>query len=86
MGEHRPVHEVGTGDLQGDAVRHLEIGMSPRLLHGADDVACGTLQLELRRDVGVEDDETAARQRYLEEGTPLRPSGNVDIRAAFWRP
>jgi alkylated DNA nucleotide flippase Atl1 len=27
-----------------------------------------------------------ARQRYLEEGTPLRPSGNVDIRAAFWRP
>ena len=27
-----------------------------------------------------------ARQHYLEEGTPLRPSGNVDIRAAFWRP
>ena len=27
-----------------------------------------------------------ARQRYLEEGTPLRPSGNVDIRTAFWRP
>ena len=27
-----------------------------------------------------------ARQRYLEEGTPLRPSGSVDIRQAFWRP
>jgi alkylated DNA nucleotide flippase Atl1 len=27
-----------------------------------------------------------ARQAYLEEGTPLRPSGNVDIAAAFWRP
>jgi alkylated DNA nucleotide flippase Atl1 len=27
-----------------------------------------------------------ARQGYLEEGTPLRPSGNVDIRVAFWRP
>jgi alkylated DNA nucleotide flippase Atl1 len=27
-----------------------------------------------------------ARQAYLEEGTPLRPSGNVDIGRAFWRP
>lgn len=27
-----------------------------------------------------------ARQCYLEEGTPLRPSGNVDINRAFWRP
>lgn len=27
-----------------------------------------------------------ARQSYLAEGTPLRPSGNVDIRRAFWRP
>jgi len=27
-----------------------------------------------------------ARQCYLEEGTPLRPSGNVDIKRAFWRP
>jgi alkylated DNA nucleotide flippase Atl1 len=27
-----------------------------------------------------------ARQCYLEEGTPLRPSGNVDIEAAFFRP
>ena len=27
-----------------------------------------------------------ARQYYLEEGTPLRPSGNVDLRQAFWRP
>jgi alkylated DNA nucleotide flippase Atl1 len=27
-----------------------------------------------------------ARQRYLEEGTPLRPTGNVDIRRAFGRP
>jgi alkylated DNA nucleotide flippase Atl1 len=27
-----------------------------------------------------------ARQRYLEEGTPLRPTGNVDIRRAFWSP
>jgi alkylated DNA nucleotide flippase Atl1 len=30
------------------------------------------------------DDE--ARQNYLAEGTPLRPSGAVDIKAAFWRP
>jgi alkylated DNA nucleotide flippase Atl1 len=27
-----------------------------------------------------------ARPHYLEEGTPLRPSGNVDLRQAFWRP
>ena len=27
-----------------------------------------------------------ARQSYLEEGTPLRPSGNVDINRAFWSP
>ena len=27
-----------------------------------------------------------ARQCYLEEGTPLRPSGNVDIKRAFWLP
>jgi alkylated DNA nucleotide flippase Atl1 len=27
-----------------------------------------------------------ARQAYLEEGTPLRPSGNVDIGRAFFRP
>jgi alkylated DNA nucleotide flippase Atl1 len=27
-----------------------------------------------------------ARQAYLEEGTALRPSGNVDIKQAFWRP
>ena len=27
-----------------------------------------------------------ARQAYLEEGTPLRPSGRVDLVAAFWQP
>ena len=27
-----------------------------------------------------------ARQAYLEEATPLRPSGNVDLRAAYFRP
>ena len=27
-----------------------------------------------------------ARPYYLDEGTPLRPTGNVDIRQAFWRP
>jgi alkylated DNA nucleotide flippase Atl1 len=27
-----------------------------------------------------------ARQAYLEEGTPLRRSGSVDIVAAFWAP
>ena len=30
------------------------------------------------------DDE--ARQAYLEEGTPLRPSGAVDLGRAFWPP
>jgi len=30
--------------------------------------------------------EHEARQRYLEEGTALRASGDVDIRAAFWEP
>ncbi|MGY2702487.1 MULTISPECIES: MGMT family protein [unclassified Nocardioides] len=30
--------------------------------------------------------EGEARQHYLEEGTPLRPTGNVDIKKAFWRP
>ncbi|HEX2892453.1 MAG TPA: MGMT family protein [Marmoricola sp.] len=27
-----------------------------------------------------------ARQAYLAEGTPLRPSGAVDVRAAVWLP
>ena len=27
-----------------------------------------------------------ARQAYLEEGTPLRPSGAVDLREAYWQP
>ena len=27
-----------------------------------------------------------ARQAYLAEATPLRPSGNVDLRRAFYRP
>ena len=27
-----------------------------------------------------------ARQEYLAEGTPLRPSGSVDMRAAVWLP
>ena len=27
-----------------------------------------------------------ARQEYLAEGTPLRPSGAVDVRAAIWWP
>ena len=27
-----------------------------------------------------------AHQEYLSEGTPLRPSGAVDIRAAVWLP
>ncbi len=27
-----------------------------------------------------------ARQAYLAEATPLRPSGNVDLAAAFWDP
>lgn len=30
--------------------------------------------------------EDGARPHYLEEGTPLRPSGAVDIAAAFWEP
>jgi len=28
----------------------------------------------------------AARQAYLEEGTPLRASGGVDLRRALWLP
>ena len=27
-----------------------------------------------------------ARQAYLEEGTPLRASGRIDLPQAFWRP
>ena len=27
-----------------------------------------------------------ARQHYLEEGTPLRESGRVDLRHAYWQP
>jgi alkylated DNA nucleotide flippase Atl1 len=27
-----------------------------------------------------------ARARYLDEGTPLRPSGRVDLSQAFWQP
>ena len=27
-----------------------------------------------------------ARRAYLEEGTPLRPSGSVDIVRAYWEP
>jgi len=27
-----------------------------------------------------------ARQAYLEEGTPLKPSGRIDLARAFWHP
>lgn len=30
--------------------------------------------------------EGEARRHYLEEGTPLRASGSVDIKRAFWQP
>lgn len=30
--------------------------------------------------------ECEAQQHYLEEGTPLRRSGSVDIERAFWMP
>ena len=30
--------------------------------------------------------DSEARQQYLAEGTPLRPSGAVDIEAAVWLP
>ena len=30
--------------------------------------------------------DVGARPHYLEEGTPLRPTGSVDIKQAFWRP
>ena len=30
--------------------------------------------------------EENARPHYLDEGTPLRPSGAVDMTAAFWEP
>ena len=30
--------------------------------------------------------EVDARPHYLDEGTPLRPTGGVDMRAAFWDP
>jgi alkylated DNA nucleotide flippase Atl1 len=39
--------------------------------------ADGTLPESLRPD---------ARARYLEEGTPLRPDGRVDMRQAVWIP
>jgi alkylated DNA nucleotide flippase Atl1 len=29
---------------------------------------------------------TEARARHRDEGTPLRPSGKVDLVAAFWEP
>jgi alkylated DNA nucleotide flippase Atl1 len=30
--------------------------------------------------------EADARQHYLEEGTPRRPSGAIDMREAYWEP
>lgn len=39
--------------------------------------ADGTLPEHLQDD---------ARQAYLEESTPLRPSGAVDLPAAYWQP
>ncbi|HEX3929127.1 MAG TPA: MGMT family protein [Nocardioides sp.] len=30
--------------------------------------------------------EVEARPRYLDEGTPLRPGGSVDVKRALWRP
>jgi alkylated DNA nucleotide flippase Atl1 len=30
--------------------------------------------------------ESGARHHYLDEGTPLRPSGAVDMTRAFWEP
>ena len=39
-----------------------------------------------RRRVLPPSHEENARPHYLDEGTPLRPSGAVDMAAAFWEP
>ena len=39
-----------------------------------------------RRRIAPRSHADEARQAYLEEGTPLRPSGSVDIRRAVWLP
>ena len=37
------------------------------------------------RDLPLSHDDEA-RARYLDEGTPLRPSGRIDMPRAFWQP
>jgi alkylated DNA nucleotide flippase Atl1 len=40
----------------------------------------------VRADGSLPPSHVEAREHYLEEGTPLRPTGNVDLTRAFWRP
>jgi alkylated DNA nucleotide flippase Atl1 len=40
----------------------------------------------VRADGSLPPSHDDARQAYLEEGTPLRPSGKVDLNRAFWQP
>jgi hypothetical protein len=41
----------------------------------------------VRADGSLPDSHQAeARQEYLAEGTPLRPSGAIDLRSAVWFP
>jgi alkylated DNA nucleotide flippase Atl1 len=40
----------------------------------------------VRADGSLPPSHQDARQAYLEEATPLRPSGRVDLAKAFWHP
>ena len=87
--EQVPRGRVTTYGAIAEAVGPVAGGGGPRLVgsvmasHGGPvpwwRVVCADGSLPPSHDV-------EARPPYLEEGTPLRPSGNVDLRQAFWRP
>jgi alkylated DNA nucleotide flippase Atl1 len=86
--EQVPRGRVTTYGALADAL-HDTFGRGPRAvarvmsLHGA-----GVTWWRCIRSDGTLPDRLLdeARQAWLEEGTPLRPSGAVDIRRALWLP
>ena len=82
----RPGEVVSYGELAADAGFPRQARAVGRVLALAEDVDLPWWRV-VRADGSLPPShEENARPHYLDEGTPLRSTGAVDMRAAFWDP
>ena len=89
MVERIPAGRVTTYGAIAEVVGEVAHGGGPRLVGSVMALQGGAVPWwrVVRADGSLPPShEVDARPYYLEEGTPLRPTGNVDIKQAFWRP